>query len=135
MTYEEKLVWLDRYREADKKYQRLSWQLAEAQAAARKTTQNISAAPGGGGDGQSLARAVEREEEAERRCYEQLAVCDRLFAEIDAVLSQLASNRAYCILRQHYLNCLTWEKIAEAADLSTRRVYAIRREAVNQLEI
>ena len=135
MTYEEKKAWLGRYREAEKKYNRLSERLAEAQTATRRITQNISAAPGGGGDGQNLARAVEREEEAERKCYAQLAICDRLFAEIDTVLNQLTSNRAYCILRQHYLNCLTWEKIAEEADLSTRRVYAIRREAVEQLEI
>lgn len=135
MTYKEKLVWLNRYREAERLYQRYSYQLAEAQTATRHTTQNISAMPGGGGDGQNLARAVEREEEAERKCYAQLAICDQLFAEIDTVLNQLTSNRAYCILRQHYLNCLTWEKIAEEADLSTRRVYAIRREAVEQLEI
>ena len=69
MTYEEKISWLSRYREAEKLYQRLSYRLAEAQEATRHITQNLSAAPGGSKDGQSLARAVEREEEAERRAY------------------------------------------------------------------
>ena len=90
MTYEEKISWLSRYREAEKLYQRLSYRLAEAQEATRHITQNLSAAPGGSKDGQSLARAVEREEEAERRAYAQLAVLDALFAEIDAVLVQLS---------------------------------------------
>ena len=83
MTHEEKISWLSRYREAEKLYQRLSFRLAEAQEATRHITQNLSAAPGGSKDGQSLARAVEREEEAERRAYAQLAVLDALFAEID----------------------------------------------------
>ena len=61
MTYEEKISWLSRYREAEKLYQRLSYRLAEAQEATRHTTQNLSAAPGGSKDGQSLARAVERQ--------------------------------------------------------------------------
>lgn len=40
MTYEEKISWLSRYREAEKLYQRLSYRLAEAQEAARHITQN-----------------------------------------------------------------------------------------------
>lgn len=59
MTYEEKKAWLGRYREAEKKYNRLSERLAEAQTATRRITQNISAVPGGSGDGQSLAHAAE----------------------------------------------------------------------------
>ena len=98
MTYEEKISWLSRYREAEKLYQRLSYRLAEAQEATRHITQNLSAAPGGSKDGQNLARAVEREEEAERRAYAQLAVCDALFEEIDAVLVKLDSAE-YCALR------------------------------------
>ena len=52
MTYEEKISWLSRYREAEKLYQRLSYRLAEAQEATRHITQNLSAAPGGSKDGQ-----------------------------------------------------------------------------------
>lgn len=61
-------------------------------------------------DGQNLARAVEREEEAERRACAQLAVCDALFEEIDAVLVQLDSAE-YCALRKYYLDCLKWEQV------------------------
>lgn len=135
MDYEEKKVWLNRYREAEKLYQRLSYQLAEAQAATRHITQNISAVPGGSGDGQSLARAVEREEEAERKAYVQLAVCDRVAEEIETALLNLQSPRGYLVLRKYYLNCLTWEQIAMDLNLSIRGVFALRRRAIEQLEI
>lgn len=135
MTYEEKKVWLDRYREAEKKYNRLSERLAEAQTATRRITQNLSAIPGGGSDGQNLARAVEREEEAERKAYAQRAVCDKLFAEIDPVLRQLDDNRNYSILRRYYLDLQTWERIADETNYSVRRIYAIRKSCVERLNI
>lgn len=135
MTYEEKKAWLGRYREAEKKYRQLSERLAEAQTATRRTTQNVSAVPGGSGDGQSLARAVEREEEAERRAYAQLAVCDALFEEIDEVLEQLEDYRDYCILRKYYLNFQTWEKIAADMDISVRWLHSLRAQAIEQLKI
>lgn len=134
MTYEEKKEWLGRYRKAEKLYQRLSYRLAEAQEAAQHITQNLSAAPGGSKDGQSLARAVERQEEAERRAYAQLAVLDALFAEIDAVLLQL-DNNAYCALRQYYLNCQTWEQVAQNMKVSTRWVYFLQKKAIDQLTL
>lgn len=135
MTYEEKKAWLGRYREAEKKYNRLSERLAEAQTATRRITQNISAVPGGSGDGQNLARAVEREEEAERKAYAQLAACDKLFAEIDPVLRQLDDNRNYSILRRYYLDLQTWERIADETNYSVRRIYAIRKGCVERLNI
>lgn len=135
MTYKEKLVWLNRYREAERLYERYSYQLAEAQAATRRVTQSFSPVPGGSGDGQSLARAVEREEAAERKAYAQRTVCDRLFEEIDNALRQLESNRDYCVLRKHYLDCLTWEQIADEMHYSVRRVYAIRRKSVERLRL
>lgn len=135
MTYKEKLVWLNRYREAERLYKRYSYQLAEAQTATRRITQNISAVPGGSGDGQNLARAVEREEEAERKVYAQRAVCDKLFAEIDPVLRQLDDNRNYSILRRYYLDLQTWERIADETNYSVRRIYAIRKSCVERLNI
>lgn len=135
MTYEEKKTWLNRYREAEKEYRRLSDRLAETQTATRRITQNVSAAPGGSGDGQNLARAVEREEEAERKVYAQLAVCDKLADEIEAALMRLQSTHCYTVLRKYYLNCLTWEQIAMDMNLSVRWVFSLRRRAIDQLKI
>ena len=135
MTYEEKKAWLGRYREAEKKYDRLSERLAEAQTATRRITQNLSAVPGGSGDGQNLARAVEREEEAERKAYAQRAICDTLFEEIDEALEQLEDHRDYCILREYYLNLQTWEQIAARMNISPRWLHQLRAHAIEQLNI
>ena len=135
MNYEEKKEWLGRYRKAEKLYQNLSYRLAEAQTATRHITQNYSAAPGGSRDGQNLACAVEREEEAERKAYAQLAVCDALFNEIEAALLQIPDNKGYIILHEYYLNCLTWEQIAERMDISLRWLHLLRRNTIDALDI
>lgn len=128
-------AWLNRYREAEKRYYLLSDRLAEAQEAARHITQSLSAAPGGGKDGQSLARAVEREEEAERRAHEQRAVCDRLFAEIQKELSRIQDERARTVLYKYYLDCLTWERIASDMHYSIGMIYILRRKAFEELSL
>ena len=135
MDYEEKKVWLNRYREAEKLYQRFSYQLADAQAATRHITQNLSAVPSGNGDGQNLARAVEREEEAKRKAYTQLAACDRLAEEIEAALMNIQSNKEYIVLHKYYLNCLTWEQVAAELNFSVRRIFFLRQKAIEHLEI
>lgn len=77
MNYEEKISWLSRYREAEKLYQRLSYRLAEAQEATRHITQNLSAAPGGSKDGQSLARVRKRLSAAPTRSWPSVMLCLR----------------------------------------------------------
>ena len=128
-------AWLNRYREAEKRYYLLSDRLAEAQEATRHITQSLSAAPGGSKDGQSLARAVEREEEAERRAYEQRAVCDRLFLEIRNALGQIQNEKAYTVLYKYYLDCLTWDRVAKDMNYPLRMVYVLRRKAMEELSL
>lgn len=135
MTYEEKKAWLNRYREAEKLYQRLSYQLAEAQAATVHVTQNLSPTPGSSSDGQALARAVEREEEAENLAYAQLAVCDALYTEIENALIQIPISNGYIILHKYYLNGLTWEEIASSLQISIRWIHKLRRASIDWLKI
>ena len=117
-------AWLNRYREAEKRYYLLSDRLAEAQEATRHITQSLSAAPG-----------VEREEEAERRAYEQRAVCDRLFLEIRNALAQIQNEKAYTVLYKYYLDCLTWDRVAKDMNYSLRMVYVLRRKAMEELSL
>ena len=73
MTYEEKKAWLWRYRAA-KRFELLRLdELATLETDAMHTTQRYSALPGGGGDGQTLPRAVERIEEARQAAEAQSA--------------------------------------------------------------
>lgn len=135
MTYEEKKAWLWRYRSA-KRFERL-WldELATLEAEARHTTQRYSAMPGGGGDGQSLPRAVERIEEARQAAEAQSTVCDAIRAELMDVFSQLAGEVDFMILFRRYILLEDWDKIAVYVRLSRSQVFQHHSAAVRQLDI
>ena len=135
MTYEEKKAWLWRYRDADKLFRQLTCRLEEARTAARRTTQNFSPTPSGSGDGQSLARAVEREDDLERQVAFQLAECNALFEEIDEALQQLPDHRDYTVMKKYYLDVLTWEQVARDMNYSLGMIFIIRRRALEQLQL
>lgn len=135
MTYEEKKAWLWRYRSADKLFRQLTCRLEEARTAARRTTQNFSPTPSGSGDGQSLARAIEREDDLERQASFQLSECNALFEEIDEALQQLPDYRDYTVMKKYYLDVLTWEQIARDMNYSLGMIFIIRRRALEQLQL
>ena len=135
MTYEEKKAWLWRYRDADKLFRQLTCRLEEARTAARHMTQNFSPTPSGSGDGQSLARAVEREDDLERQVSFQLAERNALFEEIDEALQQLPDYRDYTIMKKYYLDGLTWTRIAKDMNYSLRMIFILRRKALEQLQL
>ena len=135
MTYEEKKAWLWRYRDAQKLLKQLCYRLEEARTAARHTTQNFSPTPSGSGDGQSLARAIERTDDLEHQVTFQLAECDALYEEIDEVLQQLEDFREYHILKGYYLDIKTWEQVAHDMNYSLSMIYVVRRKAMEQLRL
>lgn len=135
MTYEEKKAWLWRYRDADKLFRQLTCRLEEARTAARRTTQNFSPTPSGSDDGQSLARAVEREDDLERQVAFQLSECSALFEEIDEALQQLPDHRDYTVMKKYYLDGLTWEQVARDMNYSLGMIFIIRRKALKQLQL
>ena len=99
MTYEEKCIWLNRYRAAEKDARHLSDQIAAAQTAAARTTQALSPLPGGGGDGQNLARAIERKTELEQKADALRPLRKQYYKEIfDALRKSGLSYTDYQIL-------------------------------------
>ena len=135
MTYEEKKAWLWRYRSA-KRFERLRLdELATLEAEAMHTTQRYSAMPGGGGDGQTLPRSVERIDEARREAEAQSAVCDAIRAEIMEVFSQLDDEVDFMILFRRYILLEDWDKIAVYVRLSRSQMFQHHSAAVRQLDI
>lgn len=135
MTYEEKKAWLWRYRSA-KRFERLRLdELATLEAEAMHTTQRYSATPGGGGDGQTLPRAVERIEEARQAAEAQSAVCDAIRAELMDVFSQLDNEVDFMILFRRYVLLEDWKAIATYTRLTSRWVFTRHRAAIEQLEV
>jgi len=135
MTYEEKKDWLWRYRSA-KRFERLRLdELATLEAEAMHTTQRYSPTPGGGGDGQTLPRAVERIEEARQAAEAQSTVCDAIRAELMDVFSQLDNEVDFMILFRRYVLLEDWDKIAVYVRLSRSQMFQHHSAAVRQLDI
>ena len=135
MTYEEKKVWLWRYRSA-KRFERLRLdELATLEAEACHTTQRYSPTPGGGGDGQTLPRSVERIDEACREAAAQSAVCDAIRAEIMDVFSQLDDEVDFMILFRRYILLEDWPDIAVIVRISRSQMFQRHSAAIKRLNI
>ncbi len=135
MTYEEKKAWLWRYRSA-KRFERLRLdELATLEAEAMHTTQRYSAMPGGGGDGQTLPRSVERIDEARREAAAQSAVCDAIRAEIMEVFRQLDDEVDFMILFRRYILLEDWPDIAVIVRISRSQMFQRHSAAIKRLDI
>lgn len=135
MTYEEKKAWLWRYRSA-KRFERLRLdELETLEAEACHTTQRYSPTPGGGGDGQTLPRSVERIDEARREAEAQSAVCDAIRAEIMEVFSQLDDEVDFMILFRRYILLEDWPDIAVIVRISRSQMFQRHSAAIKRLDI
>lgn len=133
--YQRKIEWLRRYREAVRAERRLIEELSQLRAEAASVSQALSGAPGGGGDGQAIPRAVERIADAESRLASAygaaLAVRQQVKDAIDTVADPLRRD----ILTRRYILGQRWERIAAENDRDLRWVLRLHHRAVNELTI
>lgn len=135
MTYEEKVRWLRRYRDALRLEEELRQELEAQRARACKTTAALTGMPGGGGDGQALPRAVESIVAAQQELQAQINLCGATRREVVAALDQVTDARDHEILRRRYLLGQRWENIAVEMNIALRHVYRRHRKAVSELVI
>lgn len=135
MTYDEKLAFLRRYRDAQRTMRRLLEELAQLRAEAASVSAALSGMPSGGGDGQAIPRAVERIEAAESRLAfaygTALAERCRVKDAIDTVPDPLRRD----ILIRRYILGQRWERIAADNDLVMRQVFRLHHRAVEALDL
>lgn len=135
MTYDEKIAFLRRYRDAQRTMRRLLEELQQLQAEATSVSQALSGMPSGGGDGQAIPRAVERIADAESRLVSAygaaLAECSRVKDAIDTVPDPLRRD----ILTSRYILGQRWERIAADNDLVMRQVFRLHHRAVEALDL
>lgn len=135
MTYDEKLAFLRRYRDAQRTMRRLLEELAQLRAEAASVSQALSGIPSGGGDGQAIPRAVERIADAESRLASAygtaLAERSRVNDAIDTVPDPLRRD----ILTRRYILGQRWERIAADIDRDLRWVLRLHHRAVDELTI
>lgn len=135
MTYEEKVRWLRRYRDALELEDVLRKELEDQNTRACKTTAALTGMPGGGGDGQALPRAVESIVAAQQELQAQINLCGATRREVVAALDQVADARDHEILRRRYLLGQRFEEIAVEMCLEYRWVRRRHKKGVEMLTI
>lgn len=133
MTYDEKVRWLRRYRDALWLEEELRQELEAQRARACKTTAALTGMPGGGGDGQALPRAVESIVAAQQELQAQINLCGAVRREVVAALDLVVDARDHEILRRRYLLGQRWEQIAVEMNIELRWIYRRHRRAVSGL--
>lgn len=135
MTYEEKKMWLRRYRHAVRMEAIKLDEVEQLRTAAQRVTQVLSALPGGKGDGQAIPRAVERIEEARQQALEQVEQCAQIRAEIMQALDQVQNVTDYEILHRRYIRFQKWEQIAVEMNLDFRWITRRHHVVVDDLTL
>lgn len=135
MTYDEKVRWLRRYRDALRLEEELRQELEDQRSRACKTTAALTGMPGGGGDGQALPHAVESIVEAQQELQAQINVCGAVRREIVAALDQIDDARDHEILRRRYLRGQKFEQIAVEMNLEYRWVRRLHKKCVGKMDI
>lgn len=135
MTYDEKLAFLRRYRDAQRTMRRCMEELAQLRDEAASVSQALSGMPSDGGDGQAIPRAVERIADAESRLVSAygaaLSERNRVKDAIDTVPDPLRRD----ILTRRYILGQRWERIAADNDLVMRQVFRLHHRAVESLDL
>lgn len=135
MTYEEKLAFLRRYREAQRTERRLIEELAQLRSEAASVSQALTGAPSGGGDGQAIPRAVERIADAESRLASAYGAALAVRAEVKDAIDTVADPLRRDILTRRYILGQRWERIAADNDLVMRQVFRLHHRAVEDLDL
>lgn len=135
MNYEEKVHWLQRYRDALQLEEELRQELENQRSRACKTTAALTGMPGGGGDGQALPRAVESIIAAQQELQAQINLCGATRREVVAVIDQIEEERGHEILRRRYLLGQRFEQIAVEMCLEYRWVRRLHKRAVENIRI
>ena len=135
MLYTDKVAWLWRYRDALNKETILQQHIAELRSIAERITPHISPTPGGAGDGQAIARAVEALISTEQQLAEQSTQCSRICAEVVNAIDTVCNARDRQILYRRYILEEKFEQIACRMLLDYRWVRRCHNRAVRNLKI
>lgn len=135
MTEDEKKRWLWRYRGSLEKEKALRADLQEQETRPAKTTAALTGMPGGGSDGQTLARAVESIVEAQQKLQAQINVCGAVRLEVVAAIDQIEDERDHAILYRRYVLGQRFEQIAVEMSLEYRWVRRLHKRAITALTV
>ena len=133
MTYDEKVAWLRRYRQALRRQAELEQEVEQLDSAAKRVTPMLSGMPCGPGDGNALPRAVENLLEAKAELEAQCDICGDIRREVVAAIEQVTNQRDHEILRRRYIIGQKWEQIADSMNINERWLRRCHAKAINEM--
>ena len=134
MTYQEKLAFLRRYREAVQQEDTILQEIEALRCQAARVTQALTGMPGGG-DGQALPRAVEQILEAQEKLQAQAARTAESRTQVAAVIYGVDDPLRRGILTRGYILGQRWRRIAGDRGFTLRRVLQLHRSAVEGIDL
>lgn len=132
MTYEEKVRWLWRYRQALRNENLLRERLKTAQERATSISQVLSPIATHSAISDKMAACLERIEQCQIELGTQILNAEDIRAEIESELDTLPDEHR-SILYERYILGKKFEDIAQSKYLCVRRIYQLHRSAVMQL--
>lgn len=136
MTYENKVAWLRRYRQALRDETRLRDRIKAVRSRAESTTQALRTVVGGDSqDGTKIERCAELLDQYQRQLQEQLVASEQIRVEIEAAIQALPSALQRDVLQARYIDGLPVWHTANRLNISESWVLKAQKKAVENLKI
>lgn len=135
MTYDEKVTWLRRYRQALHAEDRLRDQIRTVRTRIESTSQALRPVVGGSsGDGNAIERGVELLDSYQRDLMAQLEKSQRIRAEIEEAIYALPDHIQREVLLARYVDGLPVWRTANRLHISERWVLNNQSRAIKNLQ-
>ena len=136
MTYDEKVAWLRRYRQALRDEARLRDRIKAVRSRAESTTQALRPVVGGGSqDGTKIERGAELLDQYQRELCSQLRVSEQIRREIETAIQALPSILQQNVLQARYIDGLPVWRTANRLNISESWVLKAQKKAIENLKI
>lgn len=136
MTYEEKVAWLRRYRQALREETRLRDRIRSVRSRAESTTQALKPVFGGDSqDGSKIEQCAELLDQYQRELQAQLQQSETIRKSIESAIQALPSILQQNVLQARYIDGLPVWRTANRLNISESWVLKAQKKAIENLKI
>ena len=134
MEYDDKVSWLRRYLDAQRRERVLAEEVERLRAEAERVTPLLSGMPGGGPNTDKLPAAVGRIIDAQQELEAQINCCHAIRREVVAAINTVTDDRQHEVLHRRYILGQRWDQIAVEMHYCYKHVRRIHHRAIDVLK-
>lgn len=135
MNSQDKIKWLSRCRDIDRKIQSKCDEKSVWMARATKITPTLSDMPSGGKKENKIESAIEKMEQIEDEIDLEIDELVKVKTEVKAVISSVQSSTYREVLERRYIRGQKWEKIAVEMNYDYRYTLKLHGFALQAVEV